>query len=132
MKKANAICRWFVVFGLLVFALQETNGGRFPSIYDQFWRSWSTVTGRPLWEIVFGLMIVLTAVGVFLRLEVARWAAFALLGYEGLKGLLLAVLTSNFQRAGREMGDTAAALTCAMFLARSEFGLRRRSSAEQQ
>ncbi|MHB8524839.1 MAG: hypothetical protein ACYDD2_01600 [Candidatus Acidiferrales bacterium] len=132
MKKMNTIYRWLVSLVLLVFALQETNGGHFPGINDQFWRSWSVVTGRPLWQIAFGLMIVLTAVGVFLKLEVARWAAFALLGFEGLKALVLAVLTSDFQRAGKEMGDAGAALFCAMFLARSGFGLPRRSGAEQQ
>ncbi|MHB8410718.1 MAG: hypothetical protein ACYDDI_02090 [Candidatus Acidiferrales bacterium] len=128
----NAIYRWLVFVAMLIFALQEINGGRFPSIYDQFWRSWSVVTGRPSWEIAFGLMIVLTAIGVSLRLEVARWAAFALLGYEGLKGLVLVVLTSDFQRAGREAGNAGVALTCAMFLAKSGFGLPRRSSTEQQ
>ncbi|HEV2223183.1 MAG TPA: hypothetical protein VGR84_09285, partial [Candidatus Acidoferrales bacterium] len=119
MKNVNAIYRWVVLAVMLIFALEEINGGRFPSIYDQFWRSWSVVTGRPSWEIAFGLMIVLTAVGVFLKLEVARWAAVVLLSYEGLKGLFLAVSTSDFQRAGREVGDAGAALICAMFLARS-------------
>lgn len=132
MKNVNLIYRWVVLVVMVMFALQEINGGRFPSMYDRFWRSWSVVTGRPLWEIAFGFMIVFIAVGVFLKLEVARWAAFALLGFEGLKGLVLAVLTSDFQRAGKEVGDAGAALICAIFLARSGFGLPRRSSTEQQ
>ena len=132
MKKANVIYRWFVVMVLLCFALQETNGGRFPSVYDQFWRSWSVVAGRPLWDIVFGLVIFLTAIGVLLKMGSARWAAIVLLVFEGTKALIGTVITSDFHHASREIGDAGAALFCVMLLAKLYFRPATSASVEQQ
>ncbi|HEV2488792.1 MAG TPA: hypothetical protein VGT03_03210 [Candidatus Acidoferrales bacterium] len=132
MKIMKLICRWTVFIVLLMFTLQETNGGHFPSMNDQFWRSWSGVIDRPPWEIGFGLVTAFIALGVLFGKNVARWPAVALLSYECLRGLILCVSTSDFQRAGDAIGSAGAAGLCIMFLIRPEFGLRQPSAASQR
>jgi hypothetical protein len=124
MKNANDIQRWAAIIILVMFALQETNGGRFPSVYDEFWRSWSADLSRPLGQIAFGLIILLVAVCAFLRIRTATYAAVGLLAFEGIRALILCVSASDFRIAGREMGDLGAALISIMFLLSSHFGFK--------
>lgn len=131
MRKINVIQRWLAAVILVMFALQETNGGRFPSVYDGLWRSWTAILGRPLWQMVFGLIIILIAAGVLKRLRLANYAAMAVLGYEGIRALILCVATSDFRVAGREIGDSGAALISIMFLANSQLRLRPQSGQQQ-
>lgn len=103
MKNVNIFCRWYVFIVLFFFALQEANGGRFPSIHDQFWRSWSVLATRPIGEIAFGVVMLLVAFGVLLRNKMARFAAIPILAYEFVRAMIS--LLSN----GSGAGDAGAA-----------------------
>jgi hypothetical protein len=116
MKRIHAIYRWLVVLVLMVFALQEVNGGRFPSIGDQFWTSWAAFAARPWWDFALGLAFLLAAVCVLARIEVARWFAVTLLSYACLRGLILCVSSSSFLVAGSKFGDAGAAAFCIMLV----------------
>lgn len=98
MKNVNAIYRWLVFVVMLIFALQEINGGRFPSMYDHFWRSWSVMANRPIGEIAFGVVILLVALGVLLRNFIAMFAAIPILAYEFVRAMIS--LLSNGPGAG--------------------------------
>ena len=98
MKNVNLIYRWVVLVVMVIFALQEINGGRFPSMYDRFWRSWSVLATRPIGEIAFGVAILLVALGVLLRNSIAPFVAIPILAYEFVRAMIS--LLSNGPGAG--------------------------------
>jgi len=126
MKNMNAIHRWLVFVVMLIFVLQEINGGRFPSIRDQFWRSWSVLATRPVGEIAFGVVMLLVAFGVLLRNKMARFAAIPILAYEFVRAMIS--LLSN----GPGFSGAVMAAMCIVFVVNPSFGKRRDSDGEQR
>ena len=127
MKKMNTIYRWPVFFVLLVFALQETNAGRFPSINDQFWRSWSVIASRSVPEIAFGVLIFFIAFGVLVAGNTPiRFAAIPILGYEFVRCII------SFLSGGQGIGGAGLTTLCIVWLIRPpSFGTQSSLAAAQ-